>query len=57
MGIETLSVSPARIDEVRSRIRRLSFEQCAKVTSDALSMDSAEEVWGLVKERAWPLLP
>jgi phosphocarrier protein FPr len=57
MGIEALSVSPARIDEVRSRIRRLSFEQCSRVTAEALSMDSAEAVWDLVKLRAWPALP
>jgi phosphoenolpyruvate-protein kinase (PTS system EI component) len=57
MGIEALSVSPARIDEVRSRIRRLSFEQCSRVTGEALSMDSAEAVWDLVKLRAWPALP
>ena len=57
MGIEALSVSPARIDEVRSRIRRLSFQECSNVTTEALSMDSVEEVWGLVKDRAWPTLP
>jgi phosphoenolpyruvate-protein phosphotransferase len=57
MGIEALSVSPARIDEVRSRIRRLSFEECSAVTAEALSMDSAESVWDLVKARAWPTLP
>jgi phosphoenolpyruvate-protein phosphotransferase len=57
MGIEALSVSPARIDEVRSRIRRLTYEECSKVTVEALSMDSVEEVWSLVKERAWPALP
>jgi phosphoenolpyruvate-protein phosphotransferase len=57
MGIDALSVSPARIDEVRSRIRRLSFDECAKVTAEALSMDSVEEVWRLVKDRVWPTLP
>ena len=57
MGIEALSVSPARIDEVRARIRRLSFQDCAKVTAEALSMDSAEDVWSLVRDRAWPALP
>jgi phosphocarrier protein FPr len=57
MGIEALSVSPARVDEVRSRIRRLAFEECREVTADALSMDSAEAVWELVEERAWPALP
>jgi phosphoenolpyruvate-protein kinase (PTS system EI component) len=57
MGIEALSVSPARIDEVRSRIRRLSYADCAKVTAEALAMDSAESVWDLVKARAWPTLP
>jgi len=57
MGIEALSVSPARIDDVRSRIRRLSYAECAKVTAEALAMDSAESVWDLVKARAWPTLP
>jgi phosphoenolpyruvate-protein kinase (PTS system EI component) len=57
LGIDALSVSPARIDEVRSRVRRLSFDECSKVTAEALSMDSVEEVWNLVKERAWPALP
>ncbi|MDP9341003.1 MAG: PEP-utilizing enzyme, partial [Actinomycetota bacterium] len=57
LGIESLSVSPARVDEVRARVRRLSAEACAEVVRAAMASDSVEEVWDLVRERAWPELP
>ena len=57
IGVESVSVSPARVDEVRARIRRLSAEECAEVARAAMAADSAEEVWELVRARAWPELP
>jgi phosphoenolpyruvate-protein kinase (PTS system EI component) len=49
LGATSLSVSPARIDDVRSRIRRLSFASCAAAARDAMAADSIEEVWDLAR--------
>jgi len=57
IGVESVSVSPARVDEVRARIRRLSAEECADVARAAMAADSVEEVWDLVRAEAWPDLP
>ena len=57
LGIESLSVSPAKIDEVRSRVRRLSFDICASVARRAMAADSVEDVWELVRAACWPELP
>ena len=57
LGIESLSVSPGRIDEVRARVRRLSFETCSETAAEALTRGSVDEVWDLVRERCWPSLP
>jgi phosphoenolpyruvate-protein phosphotransferase len=57
LGIETLSVSPAKVDEVRARVRRLAAEECTATSHAALGADSVEEVWDLVRRRAFPELP
>jgi phosphoenolpyruvate-protein kinase (PTS system EI component) len=57
MGVESLSVSPGRIDEVRARVRRLSFGDCQEAARAALATDGVEDVWDLVGERCWPALP
>jgi phosphoenolpyruvate-protein kinase (PTS system EI component) len=56
-GVDSLSVSPARIDEVRARIRRLSYSACSDALRDAMAADSLEDVWDLVRTRCWPELP
>jgi phosphoenolpyruvate-protein kinase (PTS system EI component) len=57
LGIETLSMSPSKVDEVRARVRRLSAKECAATARAALAADSVEEVWELVRERNAPDLP
>lgn len=57
LGIEALSVSPAAVDEVRARVRRLSFESCAGAARTAMSADSLEDVWDLVSARCAVELP
>jgi phosphoenolpyruvate-protein kinase (PTS system EI component) len=57
VGVSYLSVSPAHIDEVRARIRRLSFAACAQVAREAMAQDSVEDVWALVQQRCPPWLP
>jgi multiphosphoryl transfer protein len=57
MGIGYLSVSPARIDEVRARVRALNFAACAQAARDAMAQDTVEDVWALVQERCPSPLP
>jgi phosphocarrier protein FPr len=57
LGVTYLSVSPARIDEVRARVRRLTFGACARAVRVAMAQDSVEEVWALVQERCPSDLP
>jgi phosphoenolpyruvate-protein kinase (PTS system EI component) len=57
MGIESVSVSPAKVDEVRARVRQLSFDTCAEVAKAAMASAAIEEVWDLVRERCWTDLP
>lgn len=57
VGVDTLSVSPAKVDEVRARVRRLSFDACADIAREAMASDSIDEVWDLVRARSWPELP
>jgi phosphoenolpyruvate-protein kinase (PTS system EI component) len=57
IGVESVSVSPARVDEVRARVRRLSAQECADAARAAMACDSVDEVWDLVRRRAWPDLP
>jgi phosphoenolpyruvate-protein kinase (PTS system EI component) len=57
VGVDTLSVSPSKVDEVRARVRRLSFGTCAEAARDAMASDSIDEVWELVRSRCWPEMP
>ncbi|HCP62048.1 MAG TPA: hypothetical protein DIU14_06205 [Actinobacteria bacterium] len=57
MGIESVSVSPARVDEVRSRVRQLSFDTCAAVAKAAMASDAMEEVWEMVRDQCRTDLP
>jgi phosphoenolpyruvate-protein kinase (PTS system EI component) len=57
LGIKALSVAPSRVDETRARIRRLSFADCREVAREAVTLGSLEDVWELVRNRAWPELP
>jgi phosphoenolpyruvate-protein kinase (PTS system EI component) len=47
-GVGSLSVSPARVDEVRYRIRRISAAEWAGRLADVLALADAESVWGYV---------
>jgi phosphoenolpyruvate-protein kinase (PTS system EI component) len=57
LGIDALSVAPSRVDETRARVRRLSFAECREVAGKAVTLGSIEDVWELVRNRAWPELP
>lgn len=57
LGIEALSVAPSQVDETRARIRRLSFADCRDLARTAIGLASIEDVWELVRSRAWPDLP
>jgi phosphoenolpyruvate-protein kinase (PTS system EI component) len=48
LGCDELSVSPASLDEVRHRIRRLRHDDCRRLAMQALGCDTAEEVRQLV---------
>lgn len=54
LGIEALSVAPSRVDETRARVRRLSFAECGELARKAVRLGSVEDVWELVRNRAWP---
>ena len=47
LGVDELSVAPARLDEVRSVVRGLSFDDAAAATRAALCAGSAEEALAL----------
>lgn len=55
LGCDVLSVSPAAIDEIRYRIRRLRHDDCRHLAVRALDCDTAEQVWELVHRH--PLSP
>ena len=57
LGCDTLSVAPAAVDEVRARVRRLSYEVCADVAREALGCTGLDEVARLVEEHCQPDLP
>jgi phosphocarrier protein FPr len=48
LGCDELSVSPAALDEIRYRVRRLRHDDCHRLATQALRRDTAEEVWQLV---------
>jgi phosphoenolpyruvate-protein kinase (PTS system EI component) len=56
-GIRSISVGPARLDEVRARVRRLSAEVCRDVFRRALRSNSVDDVWDLVRVEALPSIP
>ncbi|WP_406733548.1 phosphoenolpyruvate--protein phosphotransferase [Streptomyces sp. NBC_01794] len=57
LGCDILSVAPAALDEVRARIRRLSLGTCTSLAAAALTRESPEEVWDLVRQSCLPSLP
>ncbi|WP_272918630.1 putative PEP-binding protein [Streptomyces sp. HUCO-GS316] len=57
LGVDSLSVAPAALDEVRARIRRLRHDTCATTAATALTLRTPEEVWQLVRQHCRPPLP
>lgn len=51
LGIDVLSVAPARVDEVRYRIRRLRRDECTRLAAEALECHTAQQVGQLVWAR------
>ncbi|MDQ1709044.1 MAG: multiphosphoryl transfer protein [Frankiaceae bacterium] len=49
-GVRSLSVSPARVDEVRHRIRRINAAEWAPRLDHALTLADAESVWSYVEK-------
>jgi phosphoenolpyruvate-protein kinase (PTS system EI component) len=56
-GVRAVSVSCARIDETRHRMRRLDTRRCAEVLTEALQQCSADEALALVSERIGVTVP
>ncbi len=50
LDVDTLSVSPAAVDEVRWRIRRLDHGVCAGIARDALACATPDAVWQRVTD-------
>jgi phosphotransferase system enzyme I (PtsI) len=48
-GVRNFSVSPARVDEVRYRIRRISLSDWTGRLGDVLRLADAEAVWRYVE--------
>lgn len=57
VGCDVLSVSPAALDEVRARVRRLDSRICADAANRALRCESLDDVEVIVKQSCWPLIP
>jgi multiphosphoryl transfer protein len=57
LDCDTLSVAPAALDEVRARIRRLRRDTCAFVATTALTRETPEDAWQLVRQHCLPPLP
>ncbi|MFD1541176.1 putative PEP-binding protein [Nonomuraea guangzhouensis] len=57
LGCDSLSVAPSALDEVRARIRRLSSAACSELVGNALSRETALDVWQLVRDQCMPSLP
>jgi multiphosphoryl transfer protein len=53
LNCDTLSVTPAALDEVRATIRRLDHTACATAAHDALTHTTAEQAWDTIRERAF----
>jgi phosphoenolpyruvate-protein kinase (PTS system EI component) len=48
-GVRTFSVSPARVDEVRYRIRRIDAAAWALRLPEILALSDVESVWDFVE--------
>ncbi|MEW2395771.1 putative PEP-binding protein [Streptomyces sp. NPDC046862] len=57
VGCDILSVAPAALDEVRARVRRLSYDTCSALAATALTRRTPQEVWELVQQTCVPSLP
>ncbi len=51
LGVRELSVVPSLIPSVKSRVSSLTLDQCRAIADRALTLDSADAVRRLVKER------
>jgi len=49
LGIDEISVSPARINTVKSAVSKLQFSECQKLVSEVLSSGTRSEVEALVQ--------
>jgi phosphoenolpyruvate-protein kinase (PTS system EI component) len=49
LGVDELSISPARLDEVRSAVRAISFEAAGEAAARALNAASADEALALAR--------
>jgi len=50
LGVDELSVAPARLDELRDNVRRLSFADAAEAAQQAVAAASAREALALSAE-------
>jgi phosphoenolpyruvate-protein kinase (PTS system EI component) len=53
LGVDTLSVAPARIPEVKAIVRTLSHAHCREIAARALELETSEAVHALVVN-TWP---
>ncbi|WP_327287708.1 phosphoenolpyruvate--protein phosphotransferase [Streptomyces sp. NBC_01198] len=51
LGCDSLSVSPAALDEVRTLIRRLRHDTCVTLAAEAMARRNLDEVLSLVQRR------
>lgn len=57
MGVSSLSITSSRILEVKEIIRSVTLEQCKKITSQVLEMDSEGEITEYLIEKSKDLFP
>ncbi len=50
LGVDEISSNPSRIPEIKSLIRRISWQEAEELASKAISLPTANEVKSLVKE-------
>jgi phosphocarrier protein FPr len=53
LGVDTLSVAPARIPEVKAIVRTLSHARCREIAASALELETSDAVHALVVN-TWP---
>lgn len=51
LGMTELSISPPSVPEIKKIIRGLSFEECQKITAEALTMTDTDSIVGFLKEK------